>query len=92
MNFLVTKQDMSTSEDSGALTEKQSPKQNKEKAIDDLYELMKSFQIESMYENFHKNGVTIAVIWELDDDVLDNVLQLNSLEKIKYKKAKKYFD
>ena len=41
-----------------------------------------------MYDKFHENAVTTEVIWDLDDEVLNDILNLNALEKIKYKKAK----
>ena len=42
-----------------------------------------------MYEKFHENDVTTDVLWDLNEEVLNDILKLNALEKIKYEKAKK---
>ena len=54
----------------------------------ELLKVMTEFEIHGLYEKFHENGVTIEVIWKLTDEILSDVLKLNSLEKLKYEIAK----
>lgn len=55
----------------------------------DLLHLMKSYNISDMYEKFHEHGITTDILWELTDEMLDDILHLNAVEKLKYDAAKK---
>ena len=49
--------------------------------------LLKSYNILHLYEKFCDSYVTPDVIWELDEDMLDEA-KLNKTEKLQYQKAK----
>ena len=56
----------------------------------ELFELMQEFRIESMYDTFNEYGVTVDEIWKLDDEMI-NDMNLNKLQKLKYRTAKEKF-
>ena len=51
-----------------------------------LLEELKVFKLEILYEKFHGAGITSDIIWELDDDIL-NDCELTKIEKLRYQKA-----
>ena len=54
----------------------------------DLRDLMGVTGIGSLYEKFHKIGITSDILWDLTDDILENELHLTGVERLKYKSAK----
>ena len=56
----------------------------------ELLELLKKSNLMSLAPKFQKHGVTVDVIWLLDDAVLSE-LNLTELEKLKYNTARKKF-
>ena len=54
---------------------------------DELYETLAAFRIQSLYDKFKKKKVTIDIIWDLDNELLENI-GLSPVEKLKYTKAK----
>jgi len=50
---------------------------------------MKKAGLSSLYERFRDAGVTVDIIWILDDTALnDDMLKLTPIEKLKYHTAK----
>ena len=45
------------------------------------------FNIQSLYDKFYKKQVTIDIVWDLNNEMLEDI-GLTSLEKLKYAKAK----
>ena len=56
----------------------------------DLLEVMSEAGISDLYGQFKRKGVTVDVIWELSDDLL-NFLELNPMEKFRYENARKKY-
>ena len=56
----------------------------------DLSEVMIEAGIQDLYGKFQANGVTVDIIWELSDDML-NFLKLNPMEKFRYENARKEY-
>ena len=56
----------------------------------DLSEVMIEAGIQDLYGKFQANGVTVDIIWELSDDML-NFLKLNPMEKFRYENARKKY-
>ena len=55
-----------------------------------LLELLERCNLSSMAHKFQENGVTVDIIWDLDDEALSE-LKLSKAERIKYIKAKKTY-
>ena len=53
----------------------------------DFKRLLQSCGLISLHSKFAKAGVDKDVLWDLDDDLLDEA-KLTGIEKLKYKKAK----
>ena len=51
---------------------------------DDLFQLMKSSNIDDLYNKFNENGVTSETLWTLTDEILTDRLQLSHLQKLRY--------
>jgi len=45
------------------------------------------FNVQSLFEKFNENGVTVEILWHLDNEMLQDI-GLTSIEKLKYSKAK----
>ena len=58
---------------------------------DELYEEMTAFNIQSLYDKFKKKKVTIDILWDLDNELLENI-GLSPVEKLKYTKAKQNWE
>lgn len=52
----------------------------------DLINILEEFDLACLAEKFAKGGVTTNILWELDEEILDEI-ELTKLEKLKYKKA-----
>ena len=50
---------------------------------------MKDANIGDLYSKFESKGVTVDVIWELPDTLVNDFLELNDMEKFRYENAKK---
>merc|ERR1712218_485371 len=50
---------------------------------------LKSSHILELYAKFLKAGISYAIVWNLDDEILENYIKLNPIEKLKYKVAQK---
>ena len=53
----------------------------------DLKRLLQEFDITALFDKFCDGNVTTSVLWELDEEILDDI-GLSKLEKLKYRKAK----
>jgi len=63
---------------------------NEEKAENDgLQDLMKSHSIGDLYTKFRQAGITVPIIWDLDEAILDEDIKLTRIEKLKYQKEQK---
>ena len=51
---------------------------------------MKDAKIGDLCKKFENKGVTVDVIWELPDNIV-NDLELSSVEKFRYQNAKKKY-
>ena len=45
----------------------------------ELLESMIEYNIDSLYTIFSEKDITIDILWELTDDILNNELQLNAI-------------
>ena len=54
----------------------------------ELQKVMKSTGISTLYEKFRDAGITVDIIWKLEDSMLDDELKLSGIEKLKYSTAK----
>ena len=61
----------------------------KRNSTKDLQEVMKDANIGDLYSKFESKGVTVDVIWELPDTLVNDFLELNDMEKFRYENAKK---
>ena len=52
---------------------------------------MQEANIGDLYNKFESNSVTVDVIWELPDEIVNGTLELNGVEKFRYQKAKKKY-
>ena len=52
----------------------------------DLIHVLEEFDLACLAEKFAKGGVTTRILWELDEEMLDEI-ELTKLEKLNYKKA-----
>ena len=52
---------------------------------------MKDANIGDLYSKFESKGVSVDVIWELTDTLVNDFLELNEMEKFRYQTAKKKF-
>ena len=50
---------------------------------------MESSKILELYDKFNKAGISAAIVWDLEDDILDEDIKLTRIEKKKYKAAQK---
>ena len=59
-----------------------------EKEIEDpvLFEVLKELNIDQLYSKFHNASVNTSILWELDDEALQEC-GLSKVEKLLYKKA-----
>ena len=48
---------------------------------------LKQVNLDVLYDKFHFAAVTLDIIWDLDDDILQEI-GLTKLEQLKYRKAK----
>ena len=53
----------------------------------ELRDELTEFNIQSLFEKFSKKVVTVEILWDLDDEMLQDI-GLTSIEKLKYNKAK----
>ena len=51
---------------------------------------LKQVNLDVLYDKFHLAGVTSEIVWDLDDDILQEI-GLTKLEQLKYRKAKEKF-
>ena len=51
-----------------------------------MINILEEFDLACLAEKFAKGGVTTNILWELDEEILDEI-ELTKLEKLKYKKA-----
>jgi len=65
--------------------------QYKRNSTKDLQEVMKDANIGDLYSKFESKGVTVDVIWELPDKLVNDFLELNDMERLRYQTAKKKF-
>ena len=56
---------------------------------DELAVIMKSSKIFDLYDKFNEAKVSAAIIWELDDEELDEDIKLTRIEKKRYRAAQK---
>lgn len=57
----------------------------------ELSDELTDFNIQSLYEKFYEKGVTIDIIWELNDELVKEI-GLTQLEALKYTKAKQKWE
>ena len=57
------------------------------KTDQELQDELTEFNIQSLFEKFNKKAVTVEILWDLDDKMLQDI-GLTSIEKLKYNKAK----
>ena len=57
----------------------------------ELSDELKDFNIQSLYEKLYEKGVTIDILWELNDELLKEI-GLTQLESLKYTKAKEKWE
>ena len=50
-------------------------------------ELLERFDLSSIAHKFQENGVTVDILWDLDDEIFSE-LNLSKVEILRYKKAK----
>ena len=50
---------------------------------------MKSHSIGDLYTKFRHAGITVPIIWDLDEAILDEDIKLTRIEKLKYQKEQK---
>ena len=55
----------------------------------ELKEVMESSKILELYGKFYKAVISAAIVWDLEDDILDEDIKLTRIEKKKYKAAQK---
>ena len=55
----------------------------------ELQKVMKSTGLSALYEKFRDAGITVDIIWKLENEILDDMLKLNPIDKLKYNTAKK---
>ena len=53
----------------------------------ELCDLLKKFHLNSLYDKLHSSGVTTEIIWDLEEDTIDEI-GMNKVERQRYKKAK----
>ena len=51
---------------------------------------LKQVNLDVLYDKFHLAAVTSDIVWELNDDILQEI-GLTKLEQLKYRKAKEKF-
>ena len=51
---------------------------------------LKQVNLDVLYDKFHFAAVTSDIVWDLDDDILQEI-GLTKLEQLKYRKAKAKF-
>ena len=56
----------------------------------DFKNLLNKHGLKSLYSKFTKAGVDQQILWDLDDELLDEV-RLTGIEKLKYMNAKRNF-
>ena len=57
------------------------------KTDEELRDELTEFKVQSLFEKFNENGVTVEILWDLDGKMLQDI-GLTSIEKLKYSKAK----
>jgi len=55
----------------------------------ELKTIMESSEISHLYGKFSRANVKAAIIWDLDDEMLDKEIKLTKIEKLSYNKAQK---
>lgn len=55
----------------------------------ELKDVMKASNILELYDKFNQAGISAAIVWDLEDDILDEDIKLTRIEKKKYKAAQK---
>ena len=55
----------------------------------DLFQLMKSSNIDDLYSKFHENGITSSTLWTLTEDILADRLQLSHLQRLRYNDSRR---
>ena len=57
----------------------------------ELADELTEFNIQSLYDKFYKKEVTVDIVWDLNDQLLEDI-GLTPLEKLKYTKAKEKYN
>ena len=62
-----------------------------QKQDDKLLKILDEYEIGSLYTKFCEGGVTPKVLWDLNDEILEDI-GLTKLEKLSYLKGKKSYN